>query len=347
MFETIVIRGTNVSAESHKMRFVIKIVLLANFFVIAQSNRIKFDLGTKSLPSAVAKMMEIAWKDRQLTLNLVTAVKHLNDGNLSDIVDEILAKSFASPEAAFRIETINILRKKPAKRPKRCIVLFLETFDDFLEMLAKITPTLFSYQGEFILVFISGEITQFHLMFKLLWQRKISNVNILYEDESGSVTVKTFFPFSSAVCGDTKPNVLNQFKDGAFVNFTTQPFPNKMKDLHKCPIRVATSNNSVPYIFAKLLRNGSYELSGRDINLVTALSDYLNFKINYVFVGDEGFLYDNGTAGGALETLINGKADLIVADYWLKVNRLQYIDCSIPYISQQIAFVIPPGSLTL
>lgn len=287
--------------------------------------------------------MELAWKDKQLTLNVVKATKDQGNFNLSDIIDELVKGSFKSPEAAIRIETINIMRKKPAKRPKRCIIIFLETLEDFMEMLTKITPTLFSYQGEFVIIFVSGEVSGIESMFKLLWRRKISNVNILFEDEHGTVVVKTFFPFNSNVCGDTKPSVVNQFRDGTFVNSEVPPFPDKMKNLHKCTIRVATSNNSVPYIFAKPSSNGSYKLSGRDINLVTTLSHYLNFKIDYVFVGDEGFLYDNGTAGGALEMLINGKADLIVADYWLKVNRLQYIDYSMPYISQQIAFVIPPG----
>jgi hypothetical protein len=138
--------------------------------------------------------------------------------------------------------------------------------------------------------------------------------------------------------------LINVFQDGTFVNNTLNLYPEKMKNLHDCPLRIATSNNSVPYIFAKILSNGSYVLNGRDISLIKTLSEALSFKIDYVYIGMEGVLMENGTATGPFEMLMNGRADLIIADYWLKVNRLQFIDYTTPYISQQIAFVIPPGA---
>lgn len=61
-------------------------------------------------------------------------------------------------------------------------------------------------------------------------------------------------------------------------------------------------------------------------------------------IGKEGVLYENGTASGALETLLHGTTDLAIADLWLKANRLRFIDATSSYIVQTIAFVIPPGA---
>lgn len=161
---------------------------------------------------------------------------------------------------------------------------------------------------------------------------------------SDGISVLTYFPFQGHHCSDTTPMRINKFANGKFANSTKSFFPSKLDDLQQCPIRVATSNNSQPYIFAKKFPNGSYELHGRDITLLNSLASALNFKINYTYIGQEGILLENGTAQGTYKRLLNGTADIAIADMWLKANRLKFIDATSSYATQQIAFVIPPGS---
>jgi Ligated ion channel L-glutamate- and glycine-binding site len=84
------------------------------------------------------------------------------------------------------------------------------------------------------------------------------------------------------------------------------------------------------------------------VGYITAVYSYIsqaiNFNVNVVHIGDEGALYDDGKAEGPFKLLINNQTDLIVADYWLMPTRLKFIDSSLPYIVQQIAFIIPPGA---
>lgn len=180
-------------------------------------------------------------------------------------------------------------------------------------------------------------------VFDFLWETNVYNVNVMLKASDG-ISVLTYFPFQGHHCSDTTPMLINKFVDGKFANSTSTFFPLKLYDLQQCPIRVATSNNSEPYIFTRKHSNGSYELHGRDITVLNALADSLNFKIDYVFVGREGILLENGTAEGAYKRLVNGSADIAIADMWLKANRLKFIDATSSYASQHIAFVIPPGS---
>lgn len=203
---------------------------------------------------------------------------------------------------------------------------------------------MFLYNGEFLIILTRGLINDREIILKKFWNSQIFNVNLMFEDESGKVLIETFFPFSPGKCGECSPTLINEFSVNNFTRNDTEMFPEKMKDLQKCSLRVATSNNSVPFIFADPLPNNSYFLHGRDISLLNTLAYALNFKIDYVFVGAEGFLLENGTASGPFQMLLEGKADLIIADYWLKVNRLIFVDYSVPYTTQQIAFVIPAGA---
>jgi len=94
-----------------------------------------------------------------------------------------------------------------------------------------------------------------------------------------------------------------------------------------------------------MTENGTLsQIYGRDISLVNTLSEIINFKVDYVYIGSEGALYDDGKADGPFKLLLDNEADLIVGEYWLMQSRLKYVDCSIPYISSQTAFIIPPNA---
>lgn len=108
-------------------------------------------------------------------------------------------------------------------------------------------------------------------------------------------------------------------------------------------MKVAITNEMESFIVAKPMKNNTYKLSGRNIDLINILAETLNFTINYTFISEEGYLLENGTTKGVFEALMNKKADLSISDWWLKTNRLNYFDASSSYISDQTIFIIPPG----
>lgn len=271
-----------------------------------------------------------------ITVNVIKATQ--NRAKAADLIENILKDR----EYPFRMETLAELMVP--KRPKRCSFFVLESFADFTKAFTGITPDKFYFGSYFFIVLAKGEIKEIQQIFEMLWNVQIFKVNAMFEDQSDSARVETFFPFSKNKCGSTNRTLVGEFKNGTFTRASRKLLSDKLENLYNCPIRAATSNNSQPYVFAKKLDNGSFHIYGRDAKLVQTLSTTLNFRINWVYVGDEGSLFENGTATGAFKHLLGGKVDLMVADYWLKANRLRYVDNSYPYMSQQIAVVIPPGS---
>lgn len=314
----------------------------------------------RNLSGAVIKIIEDVWSKTEITVNLLMATEDPRNLRQFDTINELVVGTGTFYAVALRIESLSSVRTP--RRPKRCNVLVVETFLDFVKAYEAINPERFKFDGLFLIVFVKGRVAETATVFDLLWKIQIFNIDVAYEDDNGTAVIETYFPFNTAKCGETKPAVINTFKSGKFASDSNLLYPDKLKNLHECPVRVGTSNNSMPYIFADRLENGTYHLHGRDIELLKTLSNALNFKIDFVYVGEEGSLLDNGTASGAFKMLLERKADLIAADLWLRGNRLKYVDNTMPYINQvnfhefsriifakiifnqHIAFVIPPGA---
>jgi hypothetical protein len=94
-------------------------------------------------------------------------------------------------------------------------------------------------------------------------------------------------------------------------------------------------------VIVEQLFNDGFKISGRGIILLKMISETLNFKINYTFVGPFGFFLANGIAG-PLKFLLDGKADLSISNWWLKIARLSFLEATTSFYSDQIVFVIPP-----
>lgn len=309
--------------------------------VNAQSFHLKVEL-TSNLVNSVNEIFTNFFSLRKITLSVLSAAKFENSFRISDLVDELMAKSLNQSKVVFRHEKLdNVGKIYDGKR--KCGIFLLEDFKGFKKIQKKISSDVFKFNGFYLLILINGKIQEIEEILKCFWEVQIFNVNIIYEDPNGEVPVISFMPFNSMECGDPKPFIINKFKDGKFVNGIKYFYPKKMKNLNKCPIRVATSNVSQPFIIAQQLPNGSYSLSGRDIDLVNSLSEKMNFRLHFTFIGQEGYFFENGSSEGPLRELKDGRADLTVADLWLKGNRLKFFDSTVSYTSEQIALIVPPG----
>jgi hypothetical protein len=277
------------------------------------------------------------------TLNIILPQNSSNSLLLKDVTASIITQIMSHNSfIAFRCEKIT--KTVRSNRPKRGAICLFEKFEDFQNLLKFIENGIFWVHGRYVLVLLEGELPEIDDFFKLSWEHQVYNIIIIFKLNNGTIQVRTYFPFHENSCHDTNSIVINEFKRGNFTKNPDNIFSSKIGNLFGCKLRIATSNNSVPFIFAHKLENETYHLSGRDIKMLNVLSQALNFKIDYVFIGDEGYLLENGTASGPFQLLLDKKADLIAADYWLKVNRLQYIDYTTSYINQYVAFVIPPGA---
>lgn len=281
---------------------------------------------------------------RKLTPYFISSISdYKNNFKINDFADEFLPKTFKSYEVSVRLGRFEWLTKITEGR-RRCVVFFIESFLGFLEIYSAISPVNFRFNGFYIIVLTNGEIPEIENIFKLLWKIKIFNVNVMFDDKSGEeILVKTFIPFSINNCSHVKPVVMNKFFNGSFVNEVKFFYPKKMKNLNGCPVRIATSMVNQSYIGFKTSANGSVEIFGRDYDLVKLLSETLNFEINFTYIEENGHMFDNGTAVGSMKELLEGRADIVIGDHWLKANRLKFFDATTSYISGELTFTIPPG----
>lgn len=183
-------------------------------------------------------------------------------------------------------------------------------------------------------------------IFQYMWRRYILNANILTIDGDSpcAMSVTTFKPFSEHTCNNTSPVVVNYYENGSFVNSTYHFTKDKLNNFKRCPINVVTTNGSEPFFFISRDRNGKLVYTGRDVDIVEELARLLNFRIKYIILEDKGFLAENGTAGGMFLLLQNGTADLAINDLWLTMNRMKHFTATDPLLTDDLIFVIPPGT---
>lgn len=272
---------------------------------------------------AVDAIIKKVFSPRLTTINIISASDSLRRHYSQDLLSAILIKS--GDEAVVRtIVNVN------ARLEKHNIILL-----NGIHSFRVLTSAAFIYGGFFLFVLLNGASSECEEIFDTLWKRNIYNADVIFEDND-QISVVTFMPFAAGFkCSNSQPVLVNKFHDGSFANGIDFIFPNKFKDLQNCPIKVITFEDT--YAVQKTTRgDGGFELTGFDIELLKGLSMSLNFKadLRLLEIPDAwGMIHDNGSATGALGVLLNGSADIGIGNYFLKLNRLRFLDSSVTYDS--------------
>lgn len=246
---------------------------------------------------------------------------------LADFKDQLLGKLSFEGAVAMCLHDIKNCGSQNNHR-KRNVLVVLKSFDGFNKILKTFSRERFQLNGLFVFVHLD-EPNYFEVqkMFESLWKYQIFNVIVLSGDHI-ELNLQTFIPFRAGSCEDTSPVRINVYRDGKFLNDIGNLFPEKMKNLYGCPIRVSITNNIKPYIFTVTLPNGTEKWRGSEISTISGVSKSLNFSIVYTHTDSSGI---NKT--GALTAVQVGKADLSLAFWWLSSDRLKILDCTNAYNS--------------
>ena len=278
------------------------------------------------------------------TINLLT-VENQQKFKLRDFVEEVLSKSLLSITFALRLESTS--RMKVINRRRRLMnILVVENFGQFEEIYSKLSPALYKYNGHYphyLFVFMRAECSEIEEIFNLFWKLRMYNVNVMHKTKKMEILVKTFIPFNDKNCNDTKAVLVNKFLNGSFMNGTKNFYLQKMDNFHGCSVNVAIAKDVEPFLFVKLQNNMISEVRGRDFEVIKSLSESLNFTVRYSYIESQGNLFANGSATGAVQTLLDNSSDLSISDWWLRVNHLNHLDATLSYVSDHLILVVPPG----
>lgn len=327
-----------------KRLIVLNILLLLKINVAITG---KFDLENfkikTNLVDAVNKVVTEVFANEISTVNFIYPESSKNYVK-RDFLEQLLFKSFSNVNIAVRLDTA--ARTSTIKgRRKRGTFFLIAQYKEFEVIYEKASKSMLKSSGLFVIVFINGRIPEIQEIFILLWKIQIYNVNVMFQGSTGTVRVETFTPFSFESCNDTRPIVINKFKNGKFDKELCNFFPEKINNLHKCTVRASIFHNTEPYIIPKRLSNGKYQYNGRDISIVETLSQSLNFKINYTYIGNDVYQCGNLSVDGPLKALFQEKADLSISNWFHKVECLDYFESTSSYISEQIVFIVPKGQM--
>lgn len=254
-----------------------------------------------AIPRAVADIVLKSFKNDSKTIHILQASSDFQDRRRQqDTINEILC--LLKSEVVVQIEESSHLNNLNSDFKTRNI-LICDTYESFQQILSKVDPKVFNYQGLYLIVFIKYDERNYETMAKIfhdLLQRYIINVDILWapSENDNEAMLYTFYPYTSFYCSKSYPVKHNQFHGGNWLT-TADFFPNKMKNLFGCILRAATFSNP-PFIIIR--QHGSLvEVDGIDGILLRVLSQKMNFNVELFTVADAwGDIYNNGTSTGEL-----------------------------------------------
>lgn len=317
--------------------FIFKVHISSSF----ECNLFELQNSREKLIEASRVFLVEAFIEKLAAIPTINIVKSENSLEFDDFVIKLMENQ-TSLDFAIRIDTSTEI--KPLKnRRRRYSFLLSKNYQDFLKISTIVQPEIFRFNGHFLITLTKGKIEDLEKIFKILWKVGIINVNIIFENLKGEILVATFLPFKAQNCNDTTPLIINEFKNGKFVKGIKVFISPKLENLQNCPIRVATSLLNKPYIISSRLSNGSYELKGVDIKLLSTLSKLLNFKPNFTHISKISYIFNNGSSHGSFAALMNNEADLAISGWFLTGERLKFFDASTSYNNGQLVFMVPPG----
>lgn len=223
------------------------------------------------------------------------------------------------------------LKKSPAKRG-HCL-FFAADFTEFELILEFLNPDVFRFQGYYLIVMLKLQETEVLQIFRNLWEKRILNANILAPSHpNDEVTLMSYNPFEFGSCG------IPVVKKMAYLKQNFEYFPDKTRNLNKCPVKVVTQETG-PFVVAKK----SKQIDGIEGILLNFLAEKMNFTIELQVVEQKGVIFPNGSGSGAFDLLKNQKVEIGIGYYWVSQLMFKhFLPTQYFHMSKQ-RWIVPPG----
>ena len=301
-----------------------------------------------ALTRATVEIIEDFYIDRTNTLNFYHASNELDDKGLErnlDVMNEIL--NHIKSKVAVQVEGYSEF--KITNRKRRYNIFFIDSYESFWRIFRLMSPAYFDYQGFYLLVLTNYSYQQYQIMmsiFEYLWAEYVINVNIIWlaPQNDEEAIMYTYFPYTKFFCGKAVPIQLNQFRFGKWMNVKAEYFPEKVANLHGCPLTVATVVTP-PFMILEKGPNGQLLPDGIDGVLLRVLSQRMNFSVDIVQVDSQGVIMSNGRVTGAIKMVIEKEANFTLGYLSSTVSRNLLMQSSYIYYTSNLVWSVPPGRL--
>lgn len=293
--------------------------------VFKVESKINIDSQHESVTDAVKEIIKTFFLPKTSILDIITSSSNVKSRRaMEDIISETLQDTLG--EVLVSLHDIeNYVQSKRLGRKKVFNIFYVDSYAAFKRIFLRLLPEEFNYQGYYLIVITEKSLKQYNeikSMMNDLWSLYIVNVNVIYVTHSNRQVslMMTFYPFTDSHCEKVFPVSQNTYiLHRGFVR-DTDHFPNKLANLHGCPLSVATFN-SPPFVI--VARNEStavhhfykiYDskvITGFDGVLIKVLSRRMNFTLKYEVLTETlwGLIDEAGNNTGAISMVMSGKGE--------------------------------------
>ncbi|KAL0820196.1 hypothetical protein ABMA28_006120 [Loxostege sticticalis] len=230
--------------------------------------------------------------------------------------------------------------KRDAAPPKQVVIL-VESFHSFAKIIAKLKPdlrgkTLMSSGAHFMILIFSNP-KRIERITGFLWSNYVINVLVIANDKKIRTALYTYFPYKGHLnCHNSLPTLISYCDDKSIQK---DIYPDKMQNMKGCPLYVSTNKLYYPNTEQKI------PLQIIKKAIVRLLRDIMNFTPiistrDYVSIDSDRA--KNWSV--SLNDVINGVANISISTIPLGVDRMGFLDYSIPYFRVRLAWLAPPVS---
>jgi hypothetical protein len=287
---------------------------------------ISSDFATKSktkhpnkyLSAAVSSIIRNIFLKDHSKLNILTAVEKPRNANFVKFKDSLIPKEGL---VSVRLDDhVNVGKWENNSLGLHSMIL-LDSFESFEKLENKIQPNIFNFRGNFLFVLLNGKIDFVRIFFRMV-RKKITNVNVIYEDEE-NVKVMSFMLFARKMC--EKPKTIEvaiySGKNKSFNVPYEKLFPEKLSNFHECPIKMAAVDKC-PVLCIEKSQSGKSALNGFDGKIIDIIVRSLNLSLE---------IYVSNTSSRAINSITSNETDFTAGNLFIREDLVKTMDASDVY----------------
>lgn len=115
-------------------------------------------------------------------------------------------------------------------------------------------------------------------IFRYCFENYWIHCNVMVQTAKGEVFIYTYFPFKEKQCQQTQPELINKFVDNHFISDVM--FPDKLRNLNKCPLKLTTWHVPPFVINGTDFYNLGRNITGFEIIILLEISREMNFTLD-------------------------------------------------------------------
>ncbi|KAH8303148.1 hypothetical protein KR059_001647, partial [Drosophila kikkawai] len=166
--------------------------------------------------------------------------------------------------------------------------------------------------------------------------------NVMVQTAQVDVLVYTYYPYTAARCQEAHPVLVNRF-DGRPWLTNSSMFPDKLRQMHGCPLTVLTWHLP-PFVELVLdAASGLVRAEGFEIQLMRHLARQMNFSIelkNLALLRPEAYRLADGANDGPIEWLLHRSANMSMGYFRKTARRNQLLTTPMSYYSANLVAVL-------